>query len=201
MSYRCAVVTVHGVRTTGKWQKELAPLLQEELILGFHVDYDYSRPTLGARRVSERAANEFASKCRDAATRVSKVHAIGHSFGTLVIGRTFDLQPEFKLQRLILSSSILTRRFDWSRIHKQRRVKKVLNEYCPQDRVVPWSCAYRALWLPTGRSGTMGFADTCDGAVKNVSYREVGHTRLPTTTHMLAAWIPFLLNGKVPAGN
>jgi pimeloyl-ACP methyl ester carboxylesterase len=200
-SYRCGVVTVHGVRTTGKWQKELAPILQDNLIFGVHVDYDYSRPTVTARGISERAANDFAAKCEQVVSQGLKVHAVGHSFGTLVVGRALDLKPELRLHRLVLSSSILSHRFEWTRIHKQKRIRKVLNEFCPKDYVVPWGVLYRLLWLPTGRSGTKGFSDTCDGVVANVSYREVGHTRLPTSDHMTKAWIPFFLRGQIPSGN
>lgn len=151
-------------------------------MLGLHVDYDYRRPTIGARRVSERAAHEFAAKCAELTKKDLRVCAVGHSFGTLVIGRAVDLVPELKLHRVVLSSSILRRGFGWRRLHSQKRVKKVMNEYCPGDWVAPLSVLYRLLCLPTGRSGTKGFSDACDGAVANVTRAGTTHPS-PQTSH------------------
>jgi pimeloyl-ACP methyl ester carboxylesterase len=199
--YRFGVVTVHGIRTTGKWQKDLHPILQDNLIFALDVDYGYSRPTWNARSVSERAAHEFGNQCRVIEDRGLGVNAVGHSFGSLVIGRALDMKPELKLKRLILSSSILPCSFEWSRFGAQKRIKRVLNEFCPSDLVVPLSLLYRSLLLPTGRSGTKGFADRGEDVVHNVSYRAVGHTLLPAFDHMKKAWLPFLSKGTVPKGN
>jgi hypothetical protein len=119
----------------------------------------------------------------------------------MVVCRTLQLNPELKLNRLILSAAILPCSFPWCDVVSFGRITAVLNEHCPQDRVVPLSKAWLLLGLETGESGCHGFDETCDGAVNNVHYAHTGHNRLITPLHMEEAWLPFLFDGTIPSGD
>ena len=200
-AYLLSVITVHGVLTTGKWQKDFATIASDNLIRVESVDYSYRFPTLRPNRRAEAASQEFVQRYMDQRHWKLPTSAIGHSFGTFVIGRTLELNPHLKLERLILSASILARSFPWSDIVSIGRVKWVMNEHCPKDRVVPLSQSWQLLGSRTGISGNRGFRDLCSGAVANVHYTHVGHNKLITKLHMEEAWLPFLLHGKVPHGD
>src|SRR5688572_7850785 len=90
--------------------------------------------------------------------------------------------------------------FPWPDLVSGGRINRVMNEHCPNDRVVPWAQAWKVLKLPIGRSGCDGFSQTCAG-VSNVHYEHVGHTKLITKLHMEESWFPFLFRGTVPPGD
>jgi hypothetical protein len=203
IGYKSAAITVHGVRTTGRWQKEFATLAGDRLIRASHVDFGHRFPALTPNRCAQDAAEQLVEQYREHRTWGLGVAAIGHSFGTLVIGVALRSFTELEFRRLILSSSILACNFPWKDyVSQPRRVARVLNEYCPKDWVVPLSVVWRPFpfSMPTGRSGRRGFSDTGGSVVSNVRYRYVGHTRLPNRLHMERAWLPFLLAGRIPQG-
>jgi hypothetical protein len=199
--YLLSVITVHGVLTTGKWQKDFAPIASDNLIRAEHVDYSYRFPALRPNRQAEAASTDFMQLYMEQRRQWGlPMSAVGHSFGTLVIGRTLELNPYLKLERLILSASILACSFPWSDV-VPGRVGAVMNEHCPKDRVVPLSQSWKFLGVGTGKSGNKGFDNVCSGAVANVHYKHVGHNKLITRLHMEDAWVPFLLTGKIPSGD
>jgi hypothetical protein len=198
--YLMSVITVHGVLTTGKWQKEFGTIAADNLIRAEHVDYSYTMPMLRPNQQAEAAGKEFMQLYMGQRHLNLPTAAVGHSFGTFVIGRTLELNPFLELDRLILSASILACKFRWSDI-VPGRVKTVMNEHCPKDRVVPLSQSWKVLGQRTGKSGKRGFDDVCSGAVANVHYTYTGHNKLITRLHMEKAWVPFLLKGQVPPGD
>jgi pimeloyl-ACP methyl ester carboxylesterase len=201
IAYLHGVITVHGVTTTGKWQKQFGTIASDNLIRTEHVDFSYRFPTLRPMRRADLAADDFAHLYDEQRRWKFPVSAVGHSFGTLVIGRVFQIHPDLVLNRVILSSSILECAFPWCAFLTKGRVNKILNEHCKTDRVVPLSLAWRLIGLPTGKSGCVGFDEQCGGGVSNVHYKHVGHNRLSKPLHMEKAWVPFLLHGTVPEGD
>lgn len=199
--YKHAVITVHGVTTTGKWQKEFGTVASDHEIRAEHVDYDYTFPALTPKSKADRAASSFLEKYMAQRQWRLPISAVGHSFGTLVIGRALQTVPTLSLDRVILSSAILDPAFDWSAMLDTGRLSGVMNEHCPSDRVVPFSRSWKLWGIPVGKAGCNGFTGLCGGRIVNVHYGHVGHTKLITKLHMERAWLPYLLSGKVPPGD
>jgi hypothetical protein len=58
---------------------------------------------------------------------------IAHSFGTYLVARALELNPELKFDRVIFCGSIVRRDYPWSRIIAAGQVGRVLNDYGDRD--------------------------------------------------------------------
>ena len=189
--YRKAVITVHGLKTTGAWQKVVNAPLSDADIRHIPVDYGYRLLPGSTHRVLRRIMHAYDDhRAHDDRLRIS---VIAHSFGTLGFGRTLQRQPAIRFERAILYGSVLPKDFDWSNVREEEQVRKVLHETCPSDWIV-----YCAGLLPhAGSSGCTGFTDLADGLVEQRTYSYTGHAALGTVLHCEKVWIPFLLNGTL----
>jgi hypothetical protein len=184
--------------TTGAWQKQINVELQEAAILHDPIDYGFALPGVIRKKKADKVAARVAERYEHLRIRQPNVPfaAIGHSFGTLTIGRALQTVPELKFERIILYASILSRKFPWSTIANRGQVLKVLNETCKSDL---WpKCAYIGVRGPTGASGCHGFKDAAGTVVHSREYQWSGHSGLGTPAHCREVWIPFILNGKIP---
>ena len=198
--YRGAVVTVHGMKTRGAWQKKISTVLQDAALR--HEPLDYGSLIIGSffPRSRDAVANQLVS----AVTKQQKVvphgpHGIiAHSFGTLCLGRALKSNPSLRLGRICLFGGILHRNFPWKKIRERGQFDAVLNESCSQD---PWPrCASLLLfWTGAGASGRYGFLEQAC-SVYECPYDWTGHSQLGTVVHCQNTWLPFLLRGKLPPG-
>src|SRR5882672_5133384 len=172
--YRGATISVHGMNSRGDWQKTLAPCLQDADIR--HYPVDYGRVTVGAlrRKTIDGIANTILTAYEEQLKYHPQPSAIGHSLGTLAIGRLLRRKPDVSLRRIILFGSILDCRYPWAELQKEGRVHRVLNESCAKDiwpRVAPFV-------IPdSGPSGCVGFTDS-SGVVIESRYEDTGHSEL-----------------------
>jgi pimeloyl-ACP methyl ester carboxylesterase len=190
--YRGALICVHGMNTHAPWQKFIGPILQDNIIR--YVPHDYGR--LGAAALLPGKVKQLAGQFVDIYLEQCRFHphptAFGHSFGSYVVGRALELNPDLILRRIVLCGSILPCDFAWSRLASNGQVEAVLNEVCPSDwwprvaRVIPpWG------W---GQSGCKPFTSPED-LVRNVSHPGTGHSGLLTKIHCQGTIVPFVLHG------
>ncbi len=194
--YLVAVVTVHGMNTRGAWQKKIVPDLEDNGI--GHVPVDFGTVRFGSILPGKR--EDVAQKIVDAVLRnkprCRTSGIIAHSFATLCLGDALQRNPDLKIERICLFGSIMCRRFPWRSLQKQGQFELVLNETCRRDCWV-----HLAPLVPgwgAGRSGCYGFLEG-GGSVYNCPYEWTSHSRLATQVHCLKTWIPFLLQGSLPA--
>jgi len=196
--FRKALISVHGMKTTGAWQKEITTELQLARILYAPVDYGFALGSVLRSKKAETVAEVIVQKfehirLRQPALRIS---AVAHSFGTLALGRALQRTSDFRLERAIFYASVLQRMFPWTTIAKRGQVLRVLNETCRAD-LLP-KLAGIALRGPSGSSGCYGFSDLAGGMVHNREDEWSGHSGLGTRLHCEQVWIPFILRGKLP---
>jgi len=191
---RVGVVTVHGMRTTGKWQKDITPALFDAEIRPVHVDFGY-------RMIPK--VNDVVDQILDAHQQhqsrgVKRISGIGHSLGSLAIGRALERHPSLQFHRLILWGCILPCDFRWSHVRKHQQLETVLHERCCRD---PWPrvAKYAFRHLEAGDSGRRGFSEPA-GLVWDMHYEKTGHSNLGTAMHCEKVWVPFLVEGKSPPG-
>lgn len=191
---RLAVITVHGMKTTGGWQKEITGALFDADIRPAHIDF-------GFRLIP--SVDDVIAKMLDAekvqrAKGIARVSVIAHSLGSLAAGRALEEHPSLTLDRLILWGSILPRDFPWPQVERHRQVASVLHEWCPKD---PWPGRARLLFAPVGAgdSGSRGFRSPA-AVVHEMAYEKTGHSNLGTEQHCVRTWIPFLTHGHLPPG-
>jgi pimeloyl-ACP methyl ester carboxylesterase len=190
--YRGAVISVHGMRTYGAWQKDINTALTDKFFRHAQIDYGYQirrvmRPF--TKGLLEEVVAKVISAYEDQKRFELPASAIGHSFGTLVIGSALRWTPDLKLHRIVLFASILPRSFPWESLMDRGQVQKVLNESCAAD---PWP-RRAGYWISgAGSSGCYGFRPTNE-RIREEAHEWTEHSRLGTHLHCSSRWIPFLL--------
>ena len=196
--YRGTVITVHGMKTRGAWQKDISPVLQDAAVRHEPVDYGYVLVKVRLRWKQETVANQIVTAAMEQQRAVPDgPHGIiAHSFGTLCLGRALKRNPSLMLGRICLFGSILPTNFPWRVIREREQYDSILNEICDED---PWPrCASRCLWWAgAGASGCDGFVES-GASVNECPYDWTGHSQLGTRLHCQQTWLPFLLHGVLP---
>ena len=80
------VVTIHGIRTHGQWQKEITPYLARHRLVPYHIDYGWFHVLrfffpCGRKKQIEKVSSELRELLQKADT--PRVSIIAHSFGIL----------------------------------------------------------------------------------------------------------------------
>jgi pimeloyl-ACP methyl ester carboxylesterase len=185
------VVATHGIRTRGKWQKDLAPLLSRKGFTPVLPDYGYF---LLLQLVTPRSRRKKVDWFRDEYTRVCKDQGcdrpsiVGHSFGTYLIARSMEIYPEIKFDRVILCGAIVRRDYDWGAHAERGQIHKVLNQYGGLDiwaRLVEW------VVKDAGQSGLLGF-EKAHAALIEQGRPEFRHSDYFYALNFTDTWLPFL---------
>jgi serine/threonine-protein kinase len=135
-SEKPVVISLHGIRTRGLWQKELAPELALGGFVPYALDYGYvgalqlARPSSLDKQV-RRLLGEY-DRIR-AATRCERPSVIAHSFGTLQIAHLLRKYSEVIFDKVILTAGIVPVDFPWANLLAKQRVMWVMNEYGGKD--------------------------------------------------------------------
>jgi pimeloyl-ACP methyl ester carboxylesterase len=196
---RPLVISLHGIRTRGSWQKDLAIQLNR-------AGFDYSPLDFGffhALQLFWPAARERRVRWfRDVYTRTAgenngaPISVVAHSFGTYLVARAMERFPEVTFDRLVLCGSIVRRDYPWTKvIHESKQVVEVLNDYGRMDL---WAGIVRWFVADAGPSGTKGFTDDASGRVIQREHAEFSHSDYFYDLNYDKTWIPFL-NGLGPA--
>jgi hypothetical protein len=154
------VISLHGVMTRGKWQKDLTPTLNDSGITHIPLDYGFFLallfvlPSLRLRKVRW---------FLDQYTHITEKYPdqnpsmIAHSFGTYIIARVMELYPEIKFDQIILCGSIVRRDYGWTGRHTYKQMNRVLNECGCRDWVVRISAWAAKDANPSGVYGFLAF--------------------------------------------
>ncbi|HEY0873389.1 MAG TPA: hypothetical protein VGD94_07950 [Vicinamibacterales bacterium] len=101
--YRAVVISVHGIRTRGKWQREINASLTDAGYLHELADLDHISWLATPRpKTAQRASQEIIRLYERNEPRQLRTHAIGHSFGTIAIATALKRNPDLKLDRIIM---------------------------------------------------------------------------------------------------
>jgi hypothetical protein len=191
------VITIHGIRTTGKWQKELTDELFLEGYRHFPIDFGFFTaiqllmPWSRAKKV-EWFRNEYNKICEKTDGKKS---IIAHSFGSYIVTEALSKYCDITFDRVILCGSIVRRDYPWGDIIcKRKQVNYVLNEAGGRDT---WSVIAEWVISNAGASGVYGFTDIANGSVVQLFHDQYNHSDYFYSLNYRGRWIPFL-NGKNP---
>ncbi len=172
------VITVHGIRTAGKWQNNLEDHVDEADVKIFNYKAKYLSslriliPFL--RRSVERAfSQEFDSIVKKYPD--SEYYIFSHSFGSYLIARKLESispvnSPDVKC--VVLAGSVLRRDFNWKNVADKFPRLKVVNDCGIKD--VP--LIFSEIFSPgLGMAGRRGFFNFENGLVTN-RYFMGGHS-------------------------
>lgn len=190
---RSVIISLHGIRTRGVWQKELTTELNRAGFDHSPLDFGFF---LALRMLWPPARRRQVNWFRDQYTTINRDNAhaqlsvIAHSFGTYLVAATLERFPEVTFERVIFCGSIVGRAYPWTRIiHKSRQVRKVLNDYGYMDL---WAGIVGWLVEDAGPSGTRGFTDDAEGDVVQRGHPEFKHSDYFYVLNYEKNWIPFL---------
>ncbi len=159
MNKKKIVITLHGIRTTGKWQKALDTVLASSEFVPYALDYGYfdTLAFLNPWKREERVKwfrSEYDRIVN--ASGVDRPSIIAHSFGTYLTAEVLNNYPEVKFDKIIFAGSIVPPDYDWKSRLAADQVLFVHNEYATKD---PWpKVAGWIPWLNAGSSGRNGFS-------------------------------------------
>jgi hypothetical protein len=199
------VMTLHGVNTFGKWQKDITPWLG---LLGWiHMPLDYAKyPSsiidvamflMGRTRehLMQQFRDSYGEITTDAEMSPYKDHVvvIAHSFGTKVVADSLVRYSNLmNFERFIFCGSIVDADFDWNDHLTAGRIQGVLNEYGSND---VWTRAYRSI-RRTNIAGVEGFTHPPQGIVNR--QRKVTHSDWFNRLQFSKVWVPYLQTGDSP---
>jgi pimeloyl-ACP methyl ester carboxylesterase len=162
------VVTIHGIRTHGKWQKDITPYLAKHGLTPYHIDFGWFNTI---KFLIPYFRNRQLKKIRDELRRLvtvigtNRFSIIAHSFGTYLAMEALKQENGgFSYDRVVLTGSIVPIDLDWSTLFEQTRVVAVRSECASKDYVVYLasfaSCKLIRLLtqLNAGKSGRIGFS-------------------------------------------
>ncbi len=198
------VVTLHGIRTRGQWQKQITPYLARHGLIPYHLDYgffgvlSFLLPWTRAGRVQWLRGELRDLMDRTGATRVS---VIAHSFGTWLALAVLEAENgNIRFDRVVLTGSIVRRDFPWgATLLRKRWICALRNECATGDWVVRAAGLFARLAGPlaprTGASGALGFNTACPG----VHERRIagGHSEVLNVANY-DKWARFIAYPRLP---
>jgi hypothetical protein len=191
------VVSLHGIRTRGVWQKVLAPILARHGFIPYLLDYGnftllpFLTPWSRKRKVvwlCEQMGNVYEAE------GVRRVSIIAHSFGAYLTAQLIEAYPEFRFDKLILAAGIVREDFNWPKYFKSGQVNLVRNDY---GRLDVWPSIAKTLIGNAGNSGRSGFKEKCkyQSTYDHLEQRQFvghGHSDYFHIKHYTDYWIPVL---------
>ena len=199
---RKIIISVHGIRTRGAWQKELASIVSEKGWIYFPLDYGYFNALQFALPFSRRGKIEW---FRDEYTNIQARYpdiapsVVAHSNGTYIVANALLQFDYIKVDKIILCGSIVRRDFAWKTIFERKQATLVRNEVGLKDI---WAQnVHRLAWGDSGPSGQKGFLkDVVNpnqaSRLKEPSFPFAKHDSFQAALHYRKHWLPFLEEGE-----
>lgn len=192
---RPLIISLHGIRTRGVWQKEITfPINQA----GFdHKPLDYGR--FGLIRfflpwTRQGRIPWFRDRYDEIRRQVDDVPSvIAHSLGSYIVANAIA-RYDCEFRDVIFCGAIVETDYDWPTVIEKGRVRRVLNDHGGLDI---WPRFARNILHDAGVSGVEGFSKNAGGRVINRSHEAFRHSDYFYEGNYRGAWIPFLL-GQQP---
>lgn len=185
------VISIHGIKTRGKWQKDIVPLLGQAGFVTVPLDYGYflALQLLFSPSRSKKIQwfrDEYTRQCNR--LRATCPSIIAHSLGSYIVAGAIAKYPEIKFDRIIFCGAIVARSYPWQTCIQSGNARAVLNQYGGNDfwaRVVEWVVP------DAGQSGLRGF-DNPSPALTQQYRPQFGHSDYFYDLNYRDTWIPFL---------
>lgn len=182
------ILVLHGIRDHGEWQesvnKVLSQIPQTVVIPLKYEFFDTLRfwfPILTRRAPIKRVLKALRDVQGQDNFRGARISVIAHSFGTYIITKILDENPDISLHRLVLCGAVVSRRFNWTRYRRQVDNGNIINDCGIKDI---WPVLAQSVSFGYGASGIYGFG--CP-SVKD-RWHEFGHTGFLNDNFIIKYW-------------
>ncbi len=192
------VISLHGIKTRGDWQKALTAELNAADFNHVPLDYGYFPAAfLLIPKIRSKKIKKFREEYTQTLYRFPNAtpSIIAHSFGTYITAKAMELYQEIKFDQIIFCGSIVTCEYDWDSRIKNAQVNRILNECGKQDfpvKIVSYAVK------DAGPSGIKGFRKKIDRVLYERTNDGFGHSDYFYQLNYQKNWIPFLKNISIP---
>jgi pimeloyl-ACP methyl ester carboxylesterase len=193
------IVLIHGINTRAMWEGILKPILED---CGFKVattSYGIFPVSLFLLPISWFRNKPITRILTDIRTaiRIHKpdlVSVIAHSFGTHVLAKIIEAQPELRWNRIIFCGSVVSENFP---LHQflDRFNYPLVNEVGTRD---VWPAMAASVTWGYGSVGSHGFNKP---PVETRWHRGFRHSDFLTAQFCQGYWVPFLRDGTLKRGD
>lgn len=195
------LMTLHGIRTRGLWQKALAEVASANDIIV--VPSDFGRLPLAGfiwQTVFGGKAEWF---LREYERLLARHHMhlgtgpgqrlpslVAHSFGTFIAGYSMLKHEHIRFAHVIFCGTILPEDFPWDQLFLRNQVGDVRNDFGARD----WPVRLCGHLLPrTGHAGVKGFQYWPPAReFDQEQYEHYSHSDFFSQTHMEKTWLPIV---------
>jgi len=196
------VISLHGIRTRGEWQKKFCPYISELGWKYYPLDYGYFFAAQLLNPFSHGSKvlwfrNEINRICEENGGVTPSI--VVHSFGSLILGKAIQKYPDLKFDKIVLTGSIMSRCFPWKSAYEKEQFTHVLNIIGKKDI---WSKIAHYVVDGGGKSGAAGFyEESLIEQVEEYSYDQFGHGDAHFSDVFTSRVIPFLESSNSISGN
>lgn len=168
------IISLHGIRTRGSWQKDLCPFISQRGWKYYPLDYGYFTAfQLLCPWTHQSKAKWFRSEYNRICAENPGIRPsiIVHSFGSLILAKAIEKYTDLTFDKIVLTGSIIRNDFPWEELAKRKQFSRVLNIVCVQDLPVKI-----AKWFVIGASDSGGCGFTNCTLVEERRYPNGGHS-------------------------
>jgi len=192
---RRVVALIHGIRTHARWFDLLEHILEEHANVEVcRIKYNYFDlfcfwfPLLFFRFFPQRRVTKALRRIR-ADYPSDTLVVVAHSFGTYLVSKVLKKNPDFRIQRLLMSGAIVPEGYDWENLPNFPDEKPV-NDCGTRDYLPVLA---KTSTFGYGYSGTFGFNSHL---IKN-RFFDLGHSDFFREENLSEYWVPYILDGDI----
>jgi len=185
------VVSLHGIRTRGVWQKDLVPVLANNGFTPHPLDYgNFPATFLLFPPFRSKKVEWLLRECERImnAEHVSRISIIAHSFGSFMVAEMLSKYHAIKVDKVIFAGSIVKKDFDIAGILNRGQINLVENNYGENDI---WPKVAKKIVMGAGDAGARGFNDSHPLLIQK-EFKKHGHSEYFHYSHFTKHWIPTL---------
>ncbi len=156
------VITVHGIRTAGLWQRKLEDKINEGCkgVVSEHFEFKNISSFKLLNPLSRlKISSNFTGQLRELLNKHpnSEIYFFSHSFGTYLLAKALEnLTPENtpQIKSVVLAGSVLKRTYQWHKVKSKLSITTLVNDCGVDDKILLLSELFA---VGLGMAGRVGF--------------------------------------------
>lgn len=190
------VVSVHGIRTAGQWQRDFEEIIEKEtqysyksFNYGYFSGIKFLIPTL-RKRIVKRFRDDIEYYINN--NPGQEIIFFSHSFGTYILKSCLEkIEPsDCKINAIVLSGSVISEKYDWSVVKSRHSIEYIVNDCGFNDNVL---LASKMFSPDMGMAGRVGF----EGMLVENRYFKGGHSFISDRDEIMREfWLP-VVDGQI----
>lgn len=204
-AHKGILVSVHGLYSVGEWNVDIAPIASAQGWIFAPYTYTGNNWQLLFSVKKRKATIEhfrhwIYDVCERYKSYTPNLSIVAHSYGTYIVGKYLNGFEELPvdLNAIILTGSVLNRRYNWDIHFEQARIGSVMNIYSPNDSIIgsmPDTDLKKFIFMDKlfGSAGRNGFISEHPRLIQK-KLDILNHANSIKRDVIETVWMPFLNN-------